>query len=136
MGTENLLEALGEADIVVAAAAATPETTGLMDAAAFAAMRPGAFFCNVGRGSLVDEDAIVDALERGHLGGAALDVTRVEPLPTQSRLWDAPRLSLSAHVASTADDHFRKVYGFFRDNLARYLSGEALRNEVHADRGY
>lgn len=136
VGADRLHEVLGDADVVVAAAAATPDTAGLMDAAAFTAMRAGAFFCNVGRGSLVDEDALVDALDAGRLGGAALDVTRIEPLPADSRLWDAPRLYLSPHVASTADGHFAKVYRLFRDNLARYLAGESLHNEVQLGRGY
>ncbi|HEV2309824.1 MAG TPA: NAD(P)-dependent oxidoreductase, partial [Acidimicrobiia bacterium] len=91
---------LGRCDAVVAAVPETAETTGLFDAAAFAAMRAGSFFCNVGRGSLVDESALIDALDRGHLRAAALDVASVEPLPADSPLWNAPNLYLSPHSAA------------------------------------
>jgi phosphoglycerate dehydrogenase-like enzyme len=127
---------LDEADAVIAAVPETPETAGLMDAAAFAAMRPGAFFCNVGRGSLVDEAALIDALERGHLGGAALDVASVEPLPADHPLWDAPRLWISSHSASAPAALFVNLHRLFASNLTRFLAGEPLENEVEAGRGY
>ena len=81
--TTELHAMLADCDVVVAAVPETPETRGLIDADAIAAMRPGAFFVNVGRGSLVDEPALIAALENGHLGGAALDVASVEPLPPE-----------------------------------------------------
>jgi phosphoglycerate dehydrogenase-like enzyme len=127
---------LGECDTVVAAVPETPETTGLMDGAAFSAMRPGSFFCNVGRGSLVDEAALVDALARGHLRGAALDVASVEPLPPDRALWDAPNLYLSPHCSAAPAALFVSLHRLFRDNLERYLAGEPLRNEVDLTRGY
>ncbi len=127
---------LREADAVVAAVPETAETTGLMDAAAFAAMPRGAFFCNVGRGSLVDEPALIDALERGHLGGAALDVASVEPLPADHPLWDAPRLLLSPHSAAAPAALFANLHRLFAANLGRFLAGEPLENEVDPDRGY
>jgi phosphoglycerate dehydrogenase-like enzyme len=127
---------LAECDAVIAAVPETPETTGLMDEAAFAAMPAGSFFCNVGRGSLVDEPALVAALERGHLRAAALDVASVEPLPPDHPLWDAPNLYLSPHSASSPAALFVNLHELFEDNLARYLSGEALRNEVDLARGY
>ena len=102
--TPGELEALlGQSDAVVAAVPETVETTGLMNRAAFAAMKPGSFFCNVGRGSLVDEPALVDALRSGHLSGAALDVASVEPLPPDHILWDAPNLRLSPHCSTAPD---------------------------------
>jgi len=107
-----------------------------MDAAAFAAMPRGSFFCNVGRGSFVVEDALVDALRRGHLGAAALDVARVEPLPAGSPLWGVPGLLLSPHSASSPDRFFPNLYTLFRDNVGRYLRGDPLRNEVDPARGY
>lgn len=127
---------LGRCDVVVAAVPETPETTGMMDAAAFAAMRPGALFCNVGRGSLVDEAALIDALERGHLGAAALDVASVEPLPPDHPLWDAPNVMLSPHAAASPAALFQNLHVLFRDNLARYLRGEPLQNAVDLARGY
>jgi phosphoglycerate dehydrogenase-like enzyme len=127
---------LGQCDVVVAAVPETPETTGMMDAAAFAAMQEGAFFCNVGRGSLVDEPALIAALERGHLGAAALDVASVEPLPADQPLWDAPNLYLSPHAAASPAALFVNLHALFRDNLAHFLAGEPLENEVDVARGY
>ncbi|WP_327356963.1 D-2-hydroxyacid dehydrogenase [Streptomyces sp. NBC_01304] len=133
---DRLKDFLGACDAVLAAAPETPQTANLMDADAFAAMRPGAFFCNVGRGSLVDEDALIEALRGGRLAGAALDVTRVEPLPADSPLFEAPNLCLSPHVATAAGEHFTGVFTLFRDNLSRYLDGRPLVNEVDPGRGY
>src|SRR5262249_37972823 len=86
-GAADLHAVLARCDAVVACVPATGETESLFDAAAFAAMKPGAIFCNVGRGALVDESALVDALESGHLGAAILDVTRQEPLSGDDPLW-------------------------------------------------
>jgi phosphoglycerate dehydrogenase-like enzyme len=107
-----------------------------MDAAAFAAMAPGAFFVNVGRGSFVDEPALIDALERGHLSGAALDVASSEPLPADNPLWDAPNVLLSPHTAASPTALFANLQVLFRENLARYLADEPLQNEVDLTRGY
>jgi phosphoglycerate dehydrogenase-like enzyme len=134
--TSELRAMLGRADAVVAAVPETPETIGLMDAAAFAAMQPGAFFCNVGRGSLVDEAALIAALESGHVGGAALDVASREPLPADDPLWDAPNLSLSPHVSTSPASLFPNLHRMFRANLERFLAGEELENRVDPDRGY
>jgi phosphoglycerate dehydrogenase-like enzyme len=127
---------LGECDVVIAAVPETAETTGMMDAKAFAAMKQGALFCNVGRGSFVVEPALIDALERGHLGAAALDVTSVEPLPSDDPLWDAPNLYLSPHAAASPGALFVNLHQLFRENLVRYLAGEPLENEVDLSRGY
>ena len=134
VGPEQLSDVLGRVDAVVVCAPATPETRDLFDAAAFAAMRPGAVFCNVGRGSLVDETALLDALRSGHLGAAVLDVTREEPLPADSPLWDAPNVRLSPHSAASLDHYVESVFDLFADNLGRYLRREPLRNVVaHPD---
>jgi phosphoglycerate dehydrogenase-like enzyme len=127
---------LSRCDAVVAAVPETPETTALMDADAFAAMRPGSFFCNVGRGSLVDEEALIGALARGHLRGAALDVASVEPLPPDNALWAPPTLYLSPHCSASPQALFVSLHRLFRDNLERYLAGAPLRNEVDLARGY
>jgi len=127
---------LAECDAVIAAVPETPETTGLIDEAAFAAMPAGCFFCNVGRGSLVDEPALIAALERGHLRAAAVDVASVEPLPPDHPLWDAPNLYLSPHSASSPAALFVNLHKLFQENLARFLAGEPLRNEVDLARGY
>jgi phosphoglycerate dehydrogenase-like enzyme len=127
---------LGRCDVVVAAVPETPETTGMMDAAAFAAMRPGAMFCNVGRGSLVHEPALVDALRRGHLGAAALDVASVEPLPAGHPLWDAPNLALSPHAAASPAALFVNLHELLRANLVSFLAEDPRQNEVDPARGY
>lgn len=127
---------LAECDAVIAAVPETPETIGVMDAAAFAAMPERAFFCNVGRGSFVDEPALIDALTRGHLGGAALDVAGVEPLPVGDPLWDAPNLALSPHSAASPGAMFVNLLDRFAENLRRHLTGEPLLHQVDLDRGY
>jgi phosphoglycerate dehydrogenase-like enzyme len=130
VGPERLHEVLSRVDAVVVCAPATPDTHGLFDAAAFAAMRPGAVFCNVARGSLVDEAALLDSLRSGHLGAAVLDVTRQEPLPADSPLWDTPNLRLSPHSSASLDHYVESVFELFADNLDRYVRGDPLRNVV------
>jgi phosphoglycerate dehydrogenase-like enzyme len=130
VGPDRLHDVLGRVDAVVVCAPATPDTQDLFDSAAFAAMRPGAVFCNVARGSLVDEAALLDALRSGHLGAAVLDVTREEPLPADSPLWDAPNLRLSPHSSASLDHYLESVFDLFADNLGRYLRREPLRNVV------
>ena len=93
-------------------------------------MQPGAVFCNVARGSLVDEAALLDALRSGHVGAAVLDVTREEPLPADSPLWDAPNLRLSPHSSASLDHYVESVFDLFADNLGRYVRDEPLRNLV------
>jgi phosphoglycerate dehydrogenase-like enzyme len=90
----------------------------------------------VGRGSLVDEAALIGALESGHLGGAILDVTRAEPLPADDPLWDAPNIWLSPHCSAAQERYTEKLFELFADNLARFARGEALRNVVDRAAGY
>ena len=119
---------LAESDAVVLCAPETPETFHLFDRDAFAAMKPGSYFCNVARGSLVDEPALIAALESGHLSGAAIDVAQTEPLPPEDPLWRAPNLAISPHSAAALEDYFTLVWRLFRENMRRYLAGEALMN--------
>ena len=133
---DQLHAMLSRCDTVVSAVPETPETIGLIDAAAIAAMKPGAFFCNVGRGTLLDEDALIDALRTGHLRGAALDVASLEPLPSDHPLWDAPNLYLSYHCSSSPAALFVNLHRLWKDNLRRWIAGEPLRNEVDLARGY
>jgi phosphoglycerate dehydrogenase-like enzyme len=134
--TDALHDMLAECDAVCAAVPETPETEQLMDRKAIAAMKPGAFFINVGRGSLVDEAALIEALESGHLRGAALDVASVEPLPADNPLWSAPNLFMSSHCSSSPSALFRNLHRLIRANLRRFLDGEPLPNEVDLTRGY
>lgn len=134
--TDRLADMLAISDLVVAATPETPETIGMMGADQFAAMRPGAFFANVGRGSLVDEGALAAALHAGTIGAAALDVTSTEPLPAGNPLWGAPNLYLSAHCSTSPKALFPTVHRVFRANLQRYMAGEPLAHEVQLARGY
>ncbi len=127
---DRLHDLLARSDAVIAAVPGTSDTERLMDAAAFAAMPAGSWFCNVGRGTLVDEPALIDALESGHLAGAALDVQRHEPMADDDPLWSAPNLRLSFHNATAPSAMFRRLHVMFEQNLSRYLAGQPLINEV------
>ena len=131
-GPGDLHALLAESDVVVLCAPSTSETRRMIDADALAAMKPGALFVNVGRGTMVDEPALIDALERGHLSAAVLDVTSEEPLPPDHPLWDAPNVFISAHCSATSDGYVDRVLAVFLDNLGRYLAGAPLRNVVDA----
>lgn len=135
-GTADLHDVLARCDAVVVSAPGTPETENLFDADAFAVMKPGAVFCNVGRGSLVDEPALIAALESGHLGAAILDVTREEPLPADDPLWSAPNILISPHCSAAQDRYTETLLALFADNLGRFTRGESLRNVVDRAAGY
>jgi phosphoglycerate dehydrogenase-like enzyme len=130
VGLDGLHDALASADAVVVAAPASAQTRNLIDAKALAAMKIDAVLVNVARGMLVDEEALLTALDAGHLRAAILDVARHEPLPADSPLWDAPRLHLSPHSSTVPDHYLTAVVDLFADNLARYLAGAPLLNVV------
>lgn len=126
MATMDDLEGLlGQADVVASFLPSTPQTRGLADASFFAAMRPGAYFANGGRGDLVDTAALVAALEGGRLAGAALDVTSPEPLPKDSPLWDAPGALVTPHVSG----------GFHLPVVLDNIVGIAIENLRHLEDG-
>jgi phosphoglycerate dehydrogenase-like enzyme len=127
--TAELHAALGEADYVAVTLPGTPETRHLLDAEAFAAVKQDAYFVNVGRGAVVDEAALVGALEGGCLSGAALDVFEVEPLPGESPLWGMQNVIISAHTTDVVPDLINGAQtDLFCENLRRYLAGDALIN--------
>jgi len=127
--TAELHAALREADYVAVTLPGTPQTRHLLDAGAFAAMKQDAYFVNVGRGAVVDEAALVGALEGGHLSGAALDVFEVEPLPEESPLWELENVIVSAHTTDVVPDLINGAQtDLFCENLRRYLAGEELVN--------
>ena len=133
---EQLPSVLGEADSVILALPATDSTDKLFGAVQFSAMKPGATFVNVGRGSTVDEAALVDVLICGGVGFAALDVFAVEPLPADSPLWDMPNVIVSPHGASATVDEDRRIAELFADNATRLLDGQPMRNVVNTDEFY
>ena len=128
--------ALGRADHVLDALPLTPATRAVFDAGAFAAMRPTARFYNVGRGDTVDEPALIDALERGTIAGAGLDVFTEEPLPADSPLWAMPQVLLSPHMCGDVDGWEAEVVAIFVENAARFARGEPLRNRVDTAAGF
>ncbi len=111
------------ADALVLCTPHTPETGSTIDAAAFAAMKPGVVLVNVARGQVIDEPALIEALRTGRVGFAALDVFAVEPLPASSPLWDMPNVIVSPHSASTAASENGKITDIFCRNLGCYLEG-------------
>jgi glyoxylate/hydroxypyruvate reductase len=133
---DDLGVALPEVDALVLACPLTAETHHLLGAHELGVMRSSAVLVNVSRGAVVDEGALVDALRRGRLRGAALDVVEEEPLPASSPLWSMPHVLLSPHSASTVPAENDRILDIFEDNLRRFLSGRPLRNRYGADRGY
>jgi phosphoglycerate dehydrogenase-like enzyme len=127
---DGLDDMLARCDVVVIAAAATEETTRLFDARRLAAMKPGAVLCNVARGAIVDEPALVDALRSGHLAAALLDTTAEEPTPPDSPLWSAPNCYLSPHTATGGTPYADNLLDLVARNLAHFVRGEPLENVV------
>lgn len=133
---ERLHELMRRSDDVLVAAPLTPETRGLVDAEALAAMRSTAVLVNVGRGPVVNETALADALEQGRVRGAALDVFETEPLPRGHRFWRLPNVLLSPHCADHVPGWVEDGTRVFLENLRRFQRGEPLLNVVDKARGY
>jgi phosphoglycerate dehydrogenase-like enzyme len=129
-------EALPHADYVVIAAPETTETRHLIGAPQIAKMKPGARLINVGRGTLLDEAALIRALENGALGGAALDVTSVEPLPPDSPLWKAPNLFITPHTSAVSDRLWHRETALLMNLLERWFDGREMFNQIDFARGY
>ncbi|WP_110600333.1 D-2-hydroxyacid dehydrogenase [Salinicola lusitanus] len=127
---DRLHEAAARADAVVSSLPGTAATLGMVDDALLAAMKPGVTLVNVGRGTVIDEPALIRALERGQVGLAVLDVTAVEPLASDSPLWDLPNVLLTPHTAALSEAEDRLIAELFVDNARRYLDGEPLVNRV------
>ena len=127
--TDRLRDAVSEADYVVVTLPHTPETDRLLGAETVAAMKPGSYFVNVGRGKVVEEAALIEAMEHGHLSGAALDVFEEEPLPQESPLWGLPNVIVSPHSTDNVPGLTNQLLAdLFCENLSRYLAGESLIN--------
>ena len=135
-GPGDLDRVLAQADFVVLAAPLTPRTEGLINAARLAAMKKDAYLINVSRGPLVDEAALAEALRRGQIGGAALDVFESEPLPADSPLWELENVVITPHTAAVTEKLWERHYALLVENLRRYLAGEPLLGLVDKHRGY
>jgi phosphoglycerate dehydrogenase-like enzyme len=121
-------------DYLVSVLPHTSETDQLLDQTALAQLPTRAYFINVGRANVVDDEALVSALASGELGGAVLDVFDVEPVPAESPLWDAPNLLITGHIAAIS--HPDLIAPIFLDNYKRFVSGQPLQNVISFDNGY
>ncbi|MEV7529229.1 D-2-hydroxyacid dehydrogenase [Agrococcus sediminis] len=133
---DDLAEAAAEVDAIVVTLPGTERTEGLVGAEVLAAVRPDTILVNVGRGSVVDEAALLDALDDGRIGFAALDVTAVEPLPDESRLWSHPGVLLSPHTAALSTQEPRRIAELFAANATRLLDGAPLENVMDTKEFY
>ena len=131
-----LHEALPQPDFVVVAAPETPETTNMMGEREFSLMKPSAYFINVARGALVDEPALIRALEKHAIAGAALDVTAEEPLPSESPLWGLENAFITPHSSAISDRLWERQTDLLMENLERWFSDRQLLNRVDLVRGY
>ncbi len=137
IGQDEWRDRLGEFDWLVVALPSTSETTRLIGQAEFDAMKTGALLCNIARGEIIDQDALITALEGGRLAGAYLDVTDPEPLPSDHPLWDAPNTLHSMHLSGRSTQKmFLRAGALFLENLDRYRAGETMKNVVDLRRGY
>jgi phosphoglycerate dehydrogenase-like enzyme len=133
---DRLDELLPQADIVFLSVPLTDATRGMIGAAALSRMKANSFLVNMARGPLVVETDLVEALDRGHLAGAALDVTEIEPLPPESKLWHHPHVIITPHVAGQSARRIDDMTDFFCENLRRYQTGEPLLNLVDKQLGF
>ena len=135
---DQLHAMLAAADAIVLCAPHTPDTDNVLDAEALAALRPGVIFINIGRGQLVDEDALLEKLRDGTIAFAGLDVFRNKPLPADSPFWDLPNVIVNPHSASTSDLENGRIVEIFIHNLQAYTQGDLqqMRNVLDIERMY
>lgn len=137
VGADGWRARLGDFDYVILAAPETSDTMHMIGAAEFAAMKPGARFLNIARGSMVDQDALLAAMRSGHLKGAFIDVTDPEPLPADNPLWDAPNMIITMHMSGRGNaPTFRRAAERFAANVRRFLAGEPLEAVADLTLGY
>jgi D-3-phosphoglycerate dehydrogenase len=132
----KLTPKLEAADFIALCCPLTPKTRGLFDRRLLGRLKPGAILTNAARGAIVDTDALVEALERGHLGGAGLDVTDPEPLPVNHPLWQMENVIITPHIGGYSPNADAQVFAIVLDNVRRFVSGRPLRNVVDRRKGY
>ena len=135
-GWDRRLEMIADSDYVVCAAPLTAETKAMFSDSEFGAMKPGGVIINVGRGPVIDEPAMIRALGSGRIKGAGLDVTSVEPLPSDSPLYKMDNVLLSPHCADHTSDWLEDAMRFFVEQFERFRTGRPLENLVDMSRGY
>jgi len=131
-----MMERIAQADVVVLACPLTSETKGMFGASQFAAMKKSAHFINIARGGLVDQNAMLAALKKNAIAGAGLDVTDPEPLPDNHVLWTMPNVAISPHIGGQSDGARDRQWRLFRENVRRFVAGEALLCVVDKQKGY
>ncbi len=136
MPPDRLRDLLARSDFVVIAVPLTPETRGMMGRAELAAMKPDAWLINISRGAVVDEEALIEVLQEGRIGGACLDVFAQEPLPSESPLWDLPNVIITPHNSWSSPHIEEREIDLFLENLRRYVAGQPLLNVVDKQAGY
>lgn len=135
-GVENLDRVLEQSDYIAIAAPLTAETKGMIGPTQLRKMKPTARLVNIGRGPIINEAALIDALKNGVIAGAGLDVFEKEPLPPDSELWDMENVIITPHMGGQAPETGAIAFEIFLENLKRFVSGEPLRNVVDKNRGY
>lgn len=133
---DRLTDVIGEVDAVVTTLPGTTQTEGLLGKAVFDAARPGLTVVNVGRGTVIDEPALIEALGTGQVGFAALDVFAAEPLDRESPLWDLPNVLVSPHTAALSVHEDRRIAELFAANATRFIDGRLLTNVINTEEFY
>ena len=123
-GPDELLSVLEKVDYFINVVPFTPETGKMIGAKEFSAMKPTSFYISMGRGDTVDEEALIDALESGKIGGAGLDVFALEPLPKESPFWEMKNVVITPHIGGMSDIYADQMLPIFEENLRRFLKGE------------
>ena len=135
-GPDQLRVLLSASDFVVVAAALTPETYRMIGELELRAMKKTSYLINIARGRIVDESALIKALQEERIAGAFLDAFEKEPLPPESPLWELPNVMITPRIAGILKDYAARVIEIFGENLERWKAGEALRNKVDWEKGY
>lgn len=134
--SSRMKELLGQSDYVVLTLPLTPDTKHIIGEAELKAMKPTAYIMNIGRGPLIDQEALIKALDEKRIAGAGLDVTVPEPLPKENRLWDFENVILSPHISGGMEDYMLRATELFCENLKRYVAGKKLLNVIDKKKGY
>jgi phosphoglycerate dehydrogenase-like enzyme len=135
-GPDQRVEMVGLSDFIVVTLPLTPQTRHFLGAREFAAAKPGAYVVNVGRGEIIDQEAMIEALKNGRLGGAGLDVTTPEPLDAGSPLWDIENVLLTPHISGAKQAYNDQACEVFVENMRRFVSGREMLNLTDRSRGY
>jgi phosphoglycerate dehydrogenase-like enzyme len=136
VGADSWQSLLPEVDYLVVATPLTPDTKGLINASVLRSMRPSAYFVNIARGAIVDEEALLTALRENWIAGAGLDTFVTEPLPPESPFWSLPNVFVTPHNSALTPQLYDRIVSLFLDNLNRYQTSQPLRNVVDKQIGY